>query len=85
MTAPLTATVKTVWADALTRHPEIFLDNFELFKEYFVLNERKGGLRQLRVVSLKDKQEHYLPFDESAYTATKIGRASCRERVCSTV
>ena len=70
MTTPVATTGKATWADALTRHPEIFLDNFELFKEYFVLNERKGGLRQLHVVSLKDKQEHYLPFDESAYTAT---------------
>ena len=35
-----------------------------------MLNERKGGLRQLRVVSVKDKQEHYLPFEEPAYTAT---------------
>ena len=70
MTTPVTTTVKTAWTDALTRHPEIFLDNFELFKEYLVLNERKGGLRQLRVVSLKDKQEHYLKFDEPAYTAT---------------
>ncbi|GAB2714693.1 oligopeptidase B [Hymenobacter frigidus] len=70
MTTPVATTGKATWTDALTRHPEIFLDNFELFKEYFVLNERKGGLRQLHVVNLKDKQEHYLPFDESAYTAT---------------
>lgn len=70
MTTPVANTAKTAWTDALTRHPEIFLDNFELFKEYLVLNERKGGLRQLRVVSLKDKKEHYLAFDEPAYTAT---------------
>jgi oligopeptidase B len=70
MMTPVTATGKSAWADALTRHPEIFLDNFDVFKEYLVLNERKGGLRQLRVISLKDKQEHYLSFDEQAYTAT---------------
>ena len=70
MTTPVALTAKTNWTDALTRHPEIFLDNFELFNNYLVLNERKGGLRQLRVVSMKDKQEHYLPFDEPAYTAT---------------
>ena len=70
MTTPVALTGKTNWTDALTRHPEIFLDNFELFNNYLVLNERKGGLRQLRVVSMKDKQEHYLPFDEPAYTAT---------------
>ncbi|WP_226163462.1 S9 family peptidase [Hymenobacter terricola] len=70
MSTPVATTAKATWADALTRHPEIFLDNFELFNNYIVLNERKGGLRQLRVVSLKDKQEHYLQFDESAYTAT---------------
>jgi len=70
MTTPVNNTAKATWADALTRHPEIFLDNFELFTNYIVLNERKGGLRQLRVVSPKDKQEHYLPFEEAAYTAT---------------
>jgi len=70
MTTPVANTAKSAWADALTRHPEIFLDRFELFRDYLVLNERKGGLRQLRVVSLKDKQEHYLQFDEMAYTAT---------------
>ncbi|MBF9236676.1 S9 family peptidase [Hymenobacter sp. BT683] len=70
MVTPVANTAKATWRDAITRHPEIFLDNFELFRDYLVLNERKGGLRQLRVVSLKDKQEHYLPFDEPAYTAT---------------
>ncbi|OGX80904.1 oligopeptidase B [Hymenobacter lapidarius] len=70
MMTPVTNTAKTAWTDALTRHPEIFLDNFDLFRDYLVLNERKGGLRQLRVVSWKDKQEHYLKFDEPAYTAT---------------
>ncbi|GAB3305222.1 S9 family peptidase [Hymenobacter humi] len=70
MVTPVANTAKTAWQDALTRHPEIFLDNFDLFRDYLVLNERKGGLRQLRVVSWKDKQEHYLQFDEPAYTAT---------------
>ncbi len=70
MATPIATTPKANWGDALTRHPEIFLDNFELFKDFVVLNERKGGLRQLRVVSMKDKQEHYLPFEEAAYTAT---------------
>ena len=34
MTTPVATTGKAAWTDALTRHPEIFLDNFELFKEY---------------------------------------------------
>ena len=70
MQTPVGNTTKATWQDALTRHPEIFLDNFEVFRDYLVLNERKGGLRQLRVISLKDKQEHYLQFNEMAYTAT---------------
>ncbi|UOQ96978.1 S9 family peptidase [Hymenobacter sp. 5317J-9] len=70
MVTPIATTSKATWTDALPRNPVIFLDNFDVFKEYLVLNERKGGLRQLRVVSLKDKQEHHIPFDEAAYTAT---------------
>jgi oligopeptidase B len=70
MMTPVSNTAKAAWQDALTRHPEIFLDNFEIFRNHCVLNERKGGLRQLRVISWKTKQEHYLKFDEEAYTAT---------------
>ena len=70
MVTPVTATGKSAWADAMTRHAEIFLDRVEVFNNHLVLNERKGGLRQLKVVSLKDKQEYYIPFEEAAYTAT---------------
>jgi oligopeptidase B len=70
MMTPVSNTAKAAWQDALTRHPEIFLENFEIFRNHCVLNERKGGLRQLRVISWKTKQEHYLKFDEEAYTAT---------------
>ncbi|GAC1371930.1 MAG: oligopeptidase B [Hymenobacter sp.] len=70
MTTPIANTAKTAWQDALPRHPDIFLDHFELFRDYLVLNERKGGMRQLRVVRWQNKKEHYLKFDEPAYTAT---------------
>ena len=70
MATPVANTAKTAWQDALPRHPEVFLDQFDVFRNYLVLNERKAGLRQLRVVDLKTKQDQYLKFDELAYTAT---------------
>ncbi|WP_245897161.1 S9 family peptidase [Hymenobacter nivis] len=68
--APVASPAKTGWQDALPRQPEVFLDGFNLFKDYLVLNERRDGLLQLRTIRWKDKQEQKINFDEVAYTAT---------------
>lgn len=70
MVTPVGNTAKTAWKDVIPARKDAFVDNFELFRDYLVVNERKEGLRQLRIIRWKDKQEHYLKFDEPAYTAT---------------
>jgi oligopeptidase B len=70
VSTPLTNTAKTSWKDVIPARPEVFIDQMELFKDYLVLNERKEGLRQLRVIRWQDKKDEYLKFSEVAYTAT---------------
>ena len=70
MVTPVSNTAKTAWKDVIPARKDAFIDNFDLFRNYLVVNERKEGLRQLRIIQWKDKQEHYLTFDEPAYTAT---------------
>ena len=60
MKTPVANTAKAAWQDALPRHPDIFLDQFDVFRNYLVLNERKAGLRQLRVVDLEDQKRPVL-------------------------
>jgi oligopeptidase B len=67
---PLTDTTKTSWQDVIPAREEVFIDQMELFKDYLVLNERKDGLLQLRVIRWRDMQDEYLQFSEVAYTAT---------------
>jgi oligopeptidase B len=67
---PLTATDKANWQDVIPARDEVFIDQMELFRDYLVLNERKDGLLQLRVIRWQDMQDEYLQFNEVAYTAT---------------
>lgn len=67
---PLTTTAKTAWKDVIPARSEVFIAGMELFKDYFVLNERKDGLLQLRVIRWQDKKDEYLKFNEVAYTTT---------------
>ena len=70
MVTPVSNTAKSAWKDVVPAREDAFIDNFELFRDYLVVNERKEGLRQLRIMNLKNKQDQYLKFDEPAYTAT---------------
>lgn len=70
MKTPVAATAKTNWTDVVPHRADVFVDEMELFKDFLVLNERKEGLLQLRVINWKTKQDHYLKFNELAYTST---------------
>ena len=72
MSTPVAATAKANWKDVIAHRADAFVEGMELFKDYLVLNERKEGLLQLRVINWKSKQDHYLKFDELAFT-TFIG------------
>jgi oligopeptidase B len=47
----------------------VLLENFELFKDYLVLEERKLGLTLLRVINQNTDAEHYVDFGEDTYTS----------------
>jgi len=72
MSAPLTTTNRAYWSEVIPQRDEVFLEQMELFKDYLVLNEREEGIRQLRVINLKDEIGHVVDFKEVAYT-TFIG------------
>lgn len=69
METPVDKPSKENWKEVLTYHPEVFLDNFEIFKNFLVLGERKNALNQLRVINWESKNEYYIDFEEKAYYA----------------
>ncbi|WP_375418049.1 S9 family peptidase [uncultured Hymenobacter sp.] len=70
MQTPIASTAKASWQDVVPHRPDVFVDEMELFKDFLVLNERKNGLLELRVINWKTKQDHYLKFNELAYTSS---------------
>lgn len=69
------------WKDVIPHRADVLLEGIELFKDYWVISERKEGLLQLRVREVATGKEHYLDFGEPAYTAY----ASSNEEFNSTV
>ncbi|WP_346319832.1 S9 family peptidase [Chitinophaga sp. YIM B06452] len=69
MTAPQDKTGKAGWTELIAHRPDVLLEGIDLFKDFLVVSERKGGLTQLRIINDITRQEHYLDFGEPAYVA----------------
>ena len=67
MATAVDRTSKEHWREIIPHREDVFLGDFEIFKDHLVLEERKRGLVQLRVMPWGGRGEHYLEFDEPAY------------------
>lgn len=55
--------------EVVPHRPDVFLVDFQLFRDHLVLSERKEGLIQLRIRRWDDGGEHVVAFHEPAYHA----------------
>lgn len=69
MECPEGQTSQAHWVERIPHREEVFLEDFELFSDYLVLDERQEGLNRLRIIP-NEGEEHYLDFGEEAYTAS---------------
>ena len=69
MKTPITATEKSNWTEVIAHRKDVYLEDVDFFKSYYVLTERKNGLIELRVIKWVDNSEHYIEFNDPAYTA----------------
>lgn len=56
------------WKDFIPHRENVYLDKFELFKDYLTITERENGLDKIRIIKLSDMSETYIDFGESTYT-----------------
>ncbi len=66
---PVNKTNRDNWEEVIAHREDIRLQGVQVFKDFMVVQERKDGLRQLRIIFDKDGSEHYLDFGEAAYVA----------------
>ena len=69
METPMNATAESNWKEVIPHRKDVLLEGIELFNEYMVVDERKNGLTNLRIINQKTQDEHYLDFGEPAYNA----------------
>ncbi len=66
---PELATTKENWKDIVPNRDDIFLDGFELFKDYLAIQDTKEGLDKIRIVKWSGSSEKAIDFEEPAYVA----------------
>jgi oligopeptidase B len=69
MSCPETATTKENWQEVIAHRADVLLEGIEIFKDFLVVDERKNGLTQLRVIRWSDKSEYYVDFQDPTYAA----------------
>ena len=69
MTCPEQKTDIASWKEVIPHRPDVLLEDFELFNDFLVIDERIKGLTNLRIINISDKSEHNLDFGEETYTA----------------
>jgi oligopeptidase B len=68
MSTPLNKTTKENWVDYIPHRADVLVEGFSAFKKYLVVSERIKGLTKLRIKPWTGIDDHYIAFDEEAYT-----------------
>ena len=58
------------WKPLVAHDDRVFINAFDLFANYFVVDERSDGLRKLRVVPWSGRKAFFIDSTEPAYTTT---------------
>ncbi len=69
MRAPVSTPGQEYWEEAIPHRGDVLLKSIELFKDYLVVEERKEGLVNLRVIRWDNGEEYNVDMDEEVYTA----------------
>ena len=66
-------TQKENWVDVIPHREDTLLEDFSIFKDFLVLEERTEGLNKIRIKRWDNTVDYYLPFDEETYSAGVYG------------
>lgn len=66
---PVASTGRGYWTDLIPHREEVLLEGFEVFRDFLVLEERFNGLNRIQIRSWNDRSDHYIEFNDPAYSA----------------
>ncbi len=70
MKTSVNKTEKEYWKDIIPHREDTLLEDFSIFKDFLVIEERNDGLNKIRIKKWDESEDYYLPFDEETYTAS---------------
>ncbi len=69
MITSVDATEKENWLDVIPHREDVLLTGFTLFNKFMVIEETQNALPAIRIIPYDGEKEHYISFDEEAFTA----------------
>jgi len=73
VTAPLADPSPARWRPFVEHHPEVLLQDIEVFKDFVVLQEKRAGLNRLRIHGFASGGWKEVAFPEPVYSAFAAG------------
>ncbi len=73
MKTPESKPGKENWVDVIPHREDTLFEDFSIFKDYLVLEERNDGLNKIRIKRWDGTEDYYLPFEEETYSAGVYG------------
>jgi oligopeptidase B len=66
-------TLKEDWVEVIPHDDKVFLENIDVYKNFFALEERSNGLTQISVVNRTKEKGRELKFPDPTYTVELMG------------
>ena len=67
VSAPVSDPAKRNWKEVVAHRPDTKLEDFDLFRDNYVVTERRNGLEQLLIGDFRTGKTHRVEFPEPAY------------------
>jgi oligopeptidase B len=67
METPVSHPARSNWRELISHQADVFLEGFEIFRDYLVLLERKEGLQQVHIRPWSRAEGHYIDLAEPAF------------------
>jgi oligopeptidase B len=64
---PVTSPGPENWKEFIPHRDSVYIEGMDVFADYLVIFERENGLRNIRVMNLKNNSSHYVEFPEPIY------------------
>lgn len=73
MTSKTEPTPKEQWRELIAHDAKVFIDNIDVYKTHFCIQERFNGLTRISVVDRKSNKRRELTFPDPAYVVDLMG------------